>query len=66
MDDGHALWLDWYRAVLPLLAGFHAKSSADGIAMLEADTEKLFGFARVVARRGGADWVSGNALETTE
>ncbi len=51
LADGHALWLDWYRAVLPLLTGFHAKSSADGIAMLEADTEKLFGFTRVIGRR---------------
>ena len=51
MEDGHDLWLDWYRAVLPLLTGFHAKSSADGIAMLEADAEKLFGFTRVIARR---------------
>ncbi|MGZ5933449.1 MAG: SAM-dependent methyltransferase [Rhizomicrobium sp.] len=51
MEDGHALWLDWYRAVVPLLTGFHAKSSADGIAMLEADAEKLFGFTRVVARK---------------
>jgi cyclopropane fatty-acyl-phospholipid synthase-like methyltransferase len=52
MEDGHALWLDWYRAVLHLLHGFHAKSSADGIAMLEADTEKFYGFTRVVARKG--------------
>ncbi|HEY0105197.1 MAG TPA: methyltransferase domain-containing protein [Rhizomicrobium sp.] len=66
MPDGHALWLDWYRAVLPVLGGFHAKASADGIAMLEADTENLFGFTRVVARRGGAEWTSGNALETAE
>ena len=51
MADGHALWLDWYRAVLPHITGFHAKSSADGIGMLEADTEKLFGFTRVVARK---------------
>jgi ubiquinone/menaquinone biosynthesis C-methylase UbiE len=63
MEDGHALWLDWYRAVLPLLTGFHAKSSADGIAMLEADSEKLFGFTRVVARRGGADWLFAGALD---
>ena len=51
MQDGHDLWLDWYRAALPFLSGFHAKSSADGIAMLEADTEKLFGFTRVIAKR---------------
>jgi ubiquinone/menaquinone biosynthesis C-methylase UbiE len=62
MPDGHALWLDWYRAVLPFLTGFHAKSSADGIAMLEADTEKLFGFTRAMARKGDAEWISGNAL----
>ena len=51
MADGHALWLDWDRTVLPLLSGFHAKASADGIAMLEADAEKLFGFTRVIAKR---------------
>ena len=51
MEDGHALWLDFLVAVLPLLSGFHAKASADGIAMLEADAEKLFGFTRVIARR---------------
>lgn len=51
MADGHALWLDWLRVVLPYVTGFHAKSAADGIAMLEADTEKLFGFTRVVARK---------------
>jgi len=63
MEDGHALWLDWYRAVLPLLTGFHAKSSADGLAMLEADTEKLFGFTRATARLTAGDWIAGNALE---
>ncbi|MEJ0043656.1 MAG: methyltransferase domain-containing protein [Rhizomicrobium sp.] len=26
MEDGHGLWLDWYRAALPYLQGFHAKS----------------------------------------
>jgi SAM-dependent methyltransferase len=51
MEDGHALWLDWDRAVLPHLSGFHADASRDGIAMLEADTEKLFGFVRAVARK---------------
>ena len=51
MEDGQALWLDWLRVVLPHVTGFHAKSAADGIAMLEADTEKLFGFTRVIARR---------------
>ena len=50
MEDGHALWLEWDSIVAPLLTGFHAKSSADGVAMLTADTEKLFGFTRVVAR----------------
>jgi cyclopropane fatty-acyl-phospholipid synthase-like methyltransferase len=63
MPDSHALWLDWYRAVLPLLSGFHLKSSTDGIAMLEADVDKLYGFVRVVAQRGEGDWISGNALE---
>ena len=63
MEDGHDLWLDWDRAALPFLQGFHAKASADGIAMLEADTEKLFGFVRAVARRTAADWMSGNTLE---
>jgi cyclopropane fatty-acyl-phospholipid synthase-like methyltransferase len=51
MEDGHALWLEWLVTVLPLVSGFHAKTSADGIAMLEADAEKLFGFTRVIARR---------------
>ena len=51
MADGHALWLDWLRVVLPYVTGFHAKAAADGIAMLEADREKLFGFTRVVARK---------------
>jgi cyclopropane fatty-acyl-phospholipid synthase-like methyltransferase len=63
MPDGHSLWLDWYRATLPLLTGFHAKSTTDGIAMLEADTDRLYGFVRAVARRGEDDWISGNALD---
>jgi ubiquinone/menaquinone biosynthesis C-methylase UbiE len=62
MEDGHALWLDWYRAVLPLLEGFHLKSSADGIAMLEADREKLFGFTRAVARKNDVAYLAGDAL----
>jgi cyclopropane fatty-acyl-phospholipid synthase-like methyltransferase len=62
MQDGHALWLDWYRATLDLLEGFHAKSAVDGIAMLEADTTKLFGFTRAVARTNGGEWFSGNAF----
>jgi hypothetical protein len=37
--------------VLPYVTGFHAKAAANGIAMLEADTEKLFGFTRVVGRK---------------
>lgn len=53
MEDGHELWLDWYRASLPYLKGFHLKSSTDGIAMLETDTEKLYGFTRAVARKHG-------------
>lgn len=65
MEDGHALWLDWYRATIHLLEGFHAKSATDGIAMLEADTEKLFGFTRVVAQRNGKGWIAGNALDET-
>ena len=52
MEDGHALWLEWDSIVAPLLTGFHAKSSADGVAMLTADTERLFGFTRVVCRKG--------------
>jgi cyclopropane fatty-acyl-phospholipid synthase-like methyltransferase len=63
MPGGHALWLDWYRAVLPLLSGFHLKSSTDGIAMLEADVDKLYGFVRVVAQHGEGAWMSGNAME---
>lgn len=51
MDDGGALWLEWSRAALPHLEGFHARSSADAIAMLEADSEGLLGFTRVVARK---------------
>jgi SAM-dependent methyltransferase len=53
MDDGHALWLEWSRIAAELAEGFHKKSSADGVAMLEADAEKLFGFTRVVGRRAG-------------
>ena len=64
LADGHALWLDGDRALLPDLTGFHAKAAADGIAMLEADREKLFGFVRAVARRAGADWTLGDALES--
>lgn len=63
MPDGHALWLDWYRATVHLLKGFHRQSAADGIAMLEADQGQLFGFTCVVARVNGGDWVSGNALD---
>ena len=51
MSDGHALWLEWDSIVAPLMTGFHAKSSADGVAMLTADAEKLLGFTRVVARK---------------
>ena len=63
MEDGAALWLDWYRATVDLLEGFHLKSTCDGIAMLEADTEKLFGFARAVARKDGPDYVVAGPLE---
>ena len=61
MEDGHALWLEWSRLCLPLVTGFHAEASAGGIAMLEADSEKLFGFSRVVAKKGDHGWVFGNA-----
>jgi cyclopropane fatty-acyl-phospholipid synthase-like methyltransferase len=63
MEDGHALWLEWESIVAPLVTGFHAKASADGIEMLQADRDKLFGFTRAVARRRGGDWFSGNAHE---
>ena len=51
MEDGHALWLEWCRLTAPLLEEFHAKAALDGVAMLEADNEKLFGFTRLVARK---------------
>lgn len=63
MQDGAALWLDWYRAVQSLLTGFHAKAAADGIAMLEADAGKLFGFTRAVARKDGPDYIVAGPLE---
>jgi cyclopropane fatty-acyl-phospholipid synthase-like methyltransferase len=63
MEDGAALWLDWYRATVDLLEGFHLKSARDGIAMLEADSDKLFGFIRAVARKGGADHFVAGPLE---
>jgi cyclopropane fatty-acyl-phospholipid synthase-like methyltransferase len=63
MPDGHALWLDWYRATLHLLKGFHLKGAVDGIAMLEADRDRLFGFTGIVAQAKGGDWMSGNALD---
>lgn len=63
MEDGHALWLEWETIVAPLVTGFHAKASADGIEMLKADRDRLFGFTRAVARRRGGDWFSGNAHE---
>src|SRR5579871_1929979 len=44
MEDGHALWLEWSRIAAELTEGFHKKSSTDGVAMLEADSEKRFGF----------------------
>ena len=61
MQDGHTLWLEWSRLCLPLVTGFQAEASAGGIAMLEADSEKLFGFTRVVAKKGGNGWIFGNA-----
>jgi len=63
MEDGHALWLDWYRATVHLLEGFHRQGAVDGIAMLEADREKLFGFTCVVAEAKEGDWFSPNAVE---
>ena len=51
MEDGHALWLEWCQISAELSEGFHKKSSADGVAMLRVDTEKLFGFTRLVARK---------------
>jgi hypothetical protein len=66
MPDGPALWLDWYRATVHLLKGFHLQSTIDGIGMLEADHEQLFGFSCAVARAKGGDWISGNALDIDE
>jgi SAM-dependent methyltransferase len=63
MPDGPALWLDWYRATVHLLQGFHLEGATSGIAMLEADHDRLFGFSCAVARTKGGDWISGNALE---
>jgi len=63
MPDGHALWLDWYRATLHLLEGFHKQSAVDGIAMLEADRDQLFGFSCIVAQVKGGDWFSPNAVD---
>jgi len=62
MEDGHALWLDWYRATVHLLEGFHRQGAVDGIAMLEADRGKLFGFTCVVAEAKEGDWFSPNAV----
>lgn len=53
MEDGHALWLGWCAISAELSEGFHKKSSSDGVAMLRADSEKLFGFTRVVASKAG-------------
>ena len=63
MPDGHALWLDWYRATIDLLEGFHKQGAETGIAMLEADRDKLFGFTCIVARSKGGDWFSPNTLD---
>jgi SAM-dependent methyltransferase len=51
MEDGHALWLEWCGITAPLMEGFHRKAASDGDAMLRVDTEKLFGFTRVVAHK---------------
>jgi cyclopropane fatty-acyl-phospholipid synthase-like methyltransferase len=51
MADGHALWLEWSRIAAPNTTGFHHKASSGDISMLEADTQKLFGFTRAVARK---------------
>ena len=66
MPGGHALWLDWYRATLHLVKGFHQDSAVSGIAMLEADHEKLLGFSCAVAQVKGGDWMSGNALDVEQ
>ena len=62
VPEGHALWLDWYRATVHLLEGFHKKSAVDGIQMLEADRDQLFGFTGIVAQAKGGDWFSPNAV----
>jgi hypothetical protein len=64
--DGHALWLDWYRATVHMLEGFHRKGAIDGIQMLEADRDQLFGFTGVVAQAKGGDWFSPNAVEPVD
>lgn len=51
MEEGHALWRAWCRAVLPHLDGFHARVTADNLALLEADRDELLSFTRVVARK---------------
>jgi cyclopropane fatty-acyl-phospholipid synthase-like methyltransferase len=50
MPDGHALWLEWLQLTKdqgPKGAGGASRE----IEMLQADTEKLFGFTRMVGRR---------------
>ena len=66
IPDGHALWLDWYRATVHMLEGFHRKGAIDGIQMLEADRDQLFGFTGVVAQAKGGDWFSPNAVEPVD
>lgn len=50
MPDGHDLWLEWNRFTAPLLGERGPGAEREGD-MLEADAEKLLGFARVVARK---------------
>jgi cyclopropane fatty-acyl-phospholipid synthase-like methyltransferase len=51
LEGGHELWLEWCRYTAPLMGerGEYAKREGD---MLEADIEKLFGFVRMVGRKG--------------
>jgi SAM-dependent methyltransferase len=46
MEDGHDLWRDWCRITAP--TGTPGSGEGD---MLDADTEKLLGFVRAVARK---------------
>jgi cyclopropane fatty-acyl-phospholipid synthase-like methyltransferase len=50
MPDGHALWLEWNRFTAPLMGKRGPLAAREGD-MLKADTEKLFGFTRIVGRK---------------